>query len=306
MIILNGVEVHPTIFPDGTSQVWKVGNILHNKENNVIWYFESEQELIHLLQLCELLPFKGPGNSLYIPYLPYARQDKPVSNDATFALHSFARVLMLMYDVFDEVHLFDAHSRKLHNLLNPHLNGAWNPILYHDPDFKRILAATGNRYNYVIFPDKGAYDRYQGPLTAALWYMNAPKLVYCEKERDQQTGYITKFAFTGETPNFMDGDNILVIDDLCDGGKTFEVLSESLEGMADFDNIDLYVTHGLFSKGIGRLLDSYDNIITTNSLLYLDQLHIGLHYDRQTKIMHDAMKMGRFTILPWDSRIDHE
>ena len=88
MILLNGEIVKPTLFPDGTSQVWKLdceltpmGGI---KGAEIVWYFEFEHEFIHLMQLagyCTMI-----DNVLKIPYLPYARQDKPFAMDATWAL----------------------------------------------------------------------------------------------------------------------------------------------------------------------------------------------------------------------------
>ena len=59
MITLNGKPITPTIFPDKTSQVWKVFQedslSLHAPELKVVWTFENEAELIHLAQLKMLL-----------------------------------------------------------------------------------------------------------------------------------------------------------------------------------------------------------------------------------------------------------
>ena len=44
------IELNPTVFPDGTSQVWKIEGVL---DYNLIvyWYYEKEVELLHLMQL---------------------------------------------------------------------------------------------------------------------------------------------------------------------------------------------------------------------------------------------------------------
>jgi hypothetical protein len=45
MIKIDGFEIKPTIFPDGTSQVWKIPDELFNKSGLTIdWRFEREDE----------------------------------------------------------------------------------------------------------------------------------------------------------------------------------------------------------------------------------------------------------------------
>lgn len=88
--------VTPTIFPDGTSQVWKLK--FNNRDPNktafsIQWNFESEAEFIHLAQLVTLLSQHGYVHNLYIPYFPYARQDKAISNSLTFSRNVFLNLL---------------------------------------------------------------------------------------------------------------------------------------------------------------------------------------------------------------------
>lgn len=85
MIYLNGHEVDTTIFPDKTSQVWKLPDdlletVYKNNEAQVTWDFESESEFLWLAQLKTLLDTYTKNVNLSIPYLPYGRQDKRVEN----------------------------------------------------------------------------------------------------------------------------------------------------------------------------------------------------------------------------------
>ena len=111
MIKVNEHIITPTIFPDNTSQVWQLDpNLLDSKSFNIVWEFENEGELFHLQQLVQLLKYGRvpcPIN-LHMPYLPYGRQDKDVSNDSTFALKTFCNVIDRMN--FDKVSTLDAHS----------------------------------------------------------------------------------------------------------------------------------------------------------------------------------------------------
>src|SRR5689334_7783330 len=108
MIKLNGNEITPTIFPDGTSQVWKLYPKPKNLVNVVEWKFENEAEFLHLAQLKHLIDSFGGKCFLEISYLPYARQDKETSNETTFALNPFSDLLNSLN--FEGVSIFDPHS----------------------------------------------------------------------------------------------------------------------------------------------------------------------------------------------------
>jgi ribose-phosphate pyrophosphokinase len=129
--------------------------------------------------------------------------------------------------------------------------------------------------DYLVFPDLSAKNRYHvGELS------KLPRLI-CYKERDQLAGNIT-----GHTMSYRDlhsdmtiqyvnmaniakpGQRFLIIDDLCDGGATFISVAKKLRSQVPDIIIDLYVTHGIFSKGKEHLLaNGINNIYTTNSLL---------------------------------------
>lgn len=109
MIYLDDVPVYPTQFPDKTSQVWKL-NLTGKSLAQVTWNFESEAEFLQLAQIKTLLDSESIEATLKIDYLPYARQDKPVSNYATFGLHTFAKLLNTLR--FNIVFLIDPHSKE--------------------------------------------------------------------------------------------------------------------------------------------------------------------------------------------------
>jgi len=72
-----------------------------------------------------------------------------------------------------------------------------------------------------------------------------------KKTRDQSTGHITDYKLSGE----VEGKSVLIVDDICDGGMTFKLLAEELME-AGAVHINLYVTHGIFSKGLRTLFES--------------------------------------------------
>lgn len=63
---------------------------------------------------------------------------------------------------------------------------------------------------------------------------------------------------------------IIVIDDLCDGGATFIREGEYLKQRYPKAKLKLFVIHGLFTQGMHSLLSYYDQIICTNSYQDID------------------------------------
>jgi ribose-phosphate pyrophosphokinase len=55
---------------------------------------------------------------------------------------------------------------------------------------------------------------------------------------------------------------VLIVDDICDGGGTFIGIAKALP--KDVKKY-LYVTHGIFSKGLRELTGHFEHIYTTNS-----------------------------------------
>lgn len=233
MIKLNGVQVPVTIFPDGTSQVWKLPEgLIQPFHNKVVWEFENEGEFMHLAQLRRLV---SPDTDLYLPYLPYGRQDKEVSNSATFALRPFL-VLLRVLD-FCWVRVFDPHNPAL---LEQVLGDS---TIVMEPKGEILAAIKDCDPDVVLFPDWGARQRYTH-LVEGVW------TAYAEKTRNQATGEITGLALHGQVAG-----KVLIVDDICDGGMTFIKLAEKLyeEGAKE---VHLYVSHGLFTKGLQVLRDA--------------------------------------------------
>lgn len=249
-LLVNGSEVkfETTIFPDGTSQVWKVAEPLFEDDDiKILWMFESEAELFHVCQLAQLTQklSRQEDSVLVAPYLPYARQDKGIDNGLSFALDTFTYILY--HANICRIETFDRHSNTQTNsyIESETAEGFHKAIFNHD---------------VVCFPDKGALARYEGS------FPNVP-MVYCEKVRNQQTGEITGLILNGSNLYDIDGKRVLIVDDICDGGMTFIKTAEVLKKW-NASQIDLAVSHGLFSKGKQVLHDAgIKDIFTTNSLL---------------------------------------
>ena len=240
----NKVKFSTTMFPDGTSQVWKVepNKIAEGDDVIIQWLFESEAELFHVCQLTHLLyTHFDVSPDLSAPYLPYGRQDKDVGNESSFAL--IVAKDILYHAGITRIETFDAHSKTEMIFETPNVSVQ---------DFHRSILT----HDVVCYPDKGAAIRYGSYGTPT---------IYCEKVRNQLTGEITGLKVIADTE--LTGKSILIVDDICDGGMTFIKVAEALKAYKA-GPIDLAVSHGLFSKGKQVLYDAgIREIFTTNSLL---------------------------------------
>lgn len=254
MISVNNEVITPTIFPDGTSQVWKLSDAIikyiHEFESIYItWEFESEAELMHICQLCHLIRYIDEVEiNLNCPYLPYARQDKKVTNETTFSLRTFSIILERFVD---KIVVFDAHSDVLYNICD----NMQSLMSFESVDPKDVIEDVfSHSFSDVLCaPDNGAANRYDFNFGIVM-----------KKVRNQTTGEITGIEIDQDLSNASDltGLSVLMVDDLCDGGRTFIEAAKVLYKHGA-KSVNLYVSHGIFSKGVQVLHDAGIRLVYT-------------------------------------------
>ena len=189
---------------------------------------------------------RGRSVAGLIPYLPGARQDR----GRPFGAEIYANLINNINA--DQVITFDPHSPVMPEMIS-HITvvDSTAAILKGLSDH----ALTG-QLGGIIAPDKGAHDRAARVAKA----LDLP--VYTAgKKRNPATGHLTDFTCE---PIPDDGTIKLVVDDICDGGRTFLGLADST-GLPP-EQLALWVSHGVFSGNHGNLLrQRYDHIFTTNS-----------------------------------------
>ncbi len=206
-----------------------------------------------LLRSALLLP-NDPRLSLVLPYLPYSRADRRFTEGDCAGLGAFGTLIRSL--AFDEVFTLDAHHQ-------PAAMRAIRGLIDRAPTafIHRAIGEFAGRQRAerisILFPDEGARLRYHIPAelssnTARI----ALDVFHGSKKRDAVTGVLTGF----EVPALPD-QPALIVDDICDGGGTFVGLAKE---MGDVPK-GLYVTHGIFSKGLEPLLLHFEDIYTTNS-----------------------------------------
>ena len=107
------------------------------------------------------------------------------------------------------------------------------------------------RGNILVSPDAGSLKK----VSKVAREFNC-KMVRADKTRSVIDGSITGTVVYSESVGDKD---FLIIDDICDGGRTFIELAKELRKLTT-GKIKLYVTHGIFSKGLDVLTEHIDEI----------------------------------------------
>lgn len=188
---------------------------------------------------------------VFLPYIPFARQDRVCNPGEALGIAVFAKALNAFH--VNAVYLLDPHSdtavaqiensiiRPLHTCITE--SGAFPDI----KDFKDI---------WLVAPDAGAQKKVKALHTA----LGTAGYIVATKERNLETLDITSTRFDGD----VKGKRLLVVDDICDGGRTFIALAKALREQEPA-SLDLWVTHGIFSYGTEIVTEHYDSVCTTNS-----------------------------------------
>lgn len=211
---------------------------------------------------------KDMHKNLTMGYIPYARQDRRCNERESLSIKVFAGMINAMK--FDSVMVVDPHSDVAPALLD-------NVVRITDQTdlLGRFKQHHGDLYQKLhdeeltlVAPDVGASKK----IESVAKHFNHESFIQGHKRRDLKTGHLSGFGYTG----VVRGRDLLIVDDICDGGGTFIGLAhELLEGGAN--TVSLYVTHGIFSAGKGphHLLDNgIHKIYTTDS--YYDGLNSNL------------------------------
>lgn len=213
----------------------------------------SSDDVFKVLQATDVAKSKGAKSiSLFIPYMPYARQDRRTDYREPFSLKIMADIINLQG--YKKVYIYDPHSDVTTALISN-----CHPITNH----VFVESILKNKKDYLIVsPDAGAYKKVYD-VCKHINYTN--EIVSCSKHRDVSSGHIDKVEVNAVDLQVKD---CYIIDDICDGGLTFTMVADVLKRL-NAGKVNLIVSHGIFSKGI-EALHNIDHIYTTNSFKNID------------------------------------
>lgn len=185
---------------------------------------------------------------LYIPYFPAARQDRIMVKGEAFTVKVYADLINSLK--LSKVSIFDVHSIVTPNLIN-HVEEINN--------FKFIekVLKTINKDLLLISPDAGASKKIHQLANS----LKNCQVIECSKSRDVKTRNLTNFKVQATDLN---GKDCLIVDDICDGGRTFIGVAKALKAK-NAGKLYLAVSHGIFSSGFDELKQYFELIFTTDS-----------------------------------------
>ena len=232
-------------FPDG-EVMFEFTDKLDRKESmHIICRIKSAEDLFILLQIGDILNRHGIEFELSILYLMSMRMDRVMDFNRPYNLQIVSNLINSIKP--RKVKIIEPHSDKT-TLLLQNSEGI--------PTTGLIPIEELNPSTVICFPDKGAYDRYIDKVFPHL------AKCFCEKERDS-LGALVGFHLNKGLIDLV-GRNVLVIDDLCDGGGTFIGVGELLR-KENIDKLSIFITHAIQKQGLEKLSKLYDEICITNS-----------------------------------------
>lgn len=256
-VVGEDISVVRTVFPAGESCLRIVGELPWYKEKGSVdviveLKFETNGDLFDLALLMDASRRKFGsvvGNYyLYMDYLPYARQDRVCNEGESLSLkvvgdfiNSLKFDSVVCKDIHSEVGVFALDNLRHHTL----------PLV---ADRLRFVCKPEN--TVLVSPDAGANKKVLGFAKSAGY----TQVVRADKTRDLATSAITGTIVYSESVGDKD---FLIVDDICDGGRTFIELAKELRKLTT-GKVFLYVTHGIFSAGTKVFDGLIDHVYTCN------------------------------------------
>lgn len=275
--ITKNEEYDAFIFPGGEVhfKLHKPAVLYVSNGIRIISRVNSANDLMFLILVVETIRKDGYTGKLEVvlPYMPYQQADRDFSLGECFSLQTVCKILNTL-DV-DRFFIFDPHSDVSPALLHK------TTVLDNSAYVKDILIHL-NKDNegdtlkeslVIISPDAGAYKKI-GKLCSKLGWEG--ELVAANKYRSISTGNIESLELSKQDFN---GKDVLIIDDICIGGRTFIELAKKLREK-NAGKIYLAISHGVFSNGFRDLNQYFEEIFCTDSFFNIEDPNFLLIHEK--------------------------
>lgn len=192
-----------------------------------------------------------------IGYFPYGRQDRVCNTGEALGAKVYAEMINAIN--FDAVVVADPHSDVIGACLNNCTVMEQHAVIKTQIELMDWITTTKP---LIVSPDAGANKK-----TLKLCKeLGIDSFIRADKTRDTRTGAITDTIVYENYEGELEDKHVLIVDDICDGGYTFIQLAKALKAKGVV-TVSLFVTHGIFSKGVQVLLDNgIDHVYTTDSI----------------------------------------
>ena len=194
---------------------------------------------------------------LYVPYFLGARSDRKFTEGGINYLKQVICPIINSQN-FNSVTVVDPHSDVLEACLNNF--DKYNNFILVDDALSYMIGEDEEDQIVLVSPDAGAYKK----VFDVAKEFKIEKIITATKVRDVKTGKILRT----EIPVLDQHRNLkyVIVDDICDGGRTFIELAKAIKDSRPTAEIYLIVTHGIFSAGFDELKKYITEVYCTNSV----------------------------------------
>ena len=225
MVLFNGEPIVTSIFPNKEKQYKTIGTLGTKPTFTLI--FEGNEDITDLLiykkYIDDTFPFAKDGIILIASFCPYGQADRQFG-EHIFTFKYFAK---LINDAnFKTIYITDPHSNVM--------CAALDRCVVCRPEADNIRHPEGIDYDFFFYVDNGGEKKYREI------YPDKPYR-FGNKKRNLDTGEIISYEVIAD-PDEIKGKNILIVDDLVIGGRTFKEAAKALKNMGAA-RVDLYITH---------------------------------------------------------------
>ena len=260
--------------PEKSSILYKINNFSDSQQNIILeydkWAYLDDVSVRIISRMswndlqtiiCVVHALRNSGIKtieLYVPYFLGARSDRQFETGSTHYLKQIICPIINSLKL-NSVTVMDPHSDVLEACLDN---------FYKENNFdlvKFALTDIDNRNDAreritIVSPDAGAFKK----IFDVAKMFNISNIVTATKVRDLTTGKIkhTDIELKDSNPVMK----YVIIDDICDGGRTFIELAKAIKIVKPSAKIYLVVTHGIFSAGLLDLSKWCENVYCTNSV----------------------------------------
>jgi ribose-phosphate pyrophosphokinase len=251
----SGIKYKISKFPDGQQTI----DIEYINTNTIEIRsrFNSFKDLELIICANQALINMGATHiSLYVPYFLGSRSDRKFQSGGVNYLKQVICPIINSQN-FSSVTVVDPHSDVLEGCLNNFKK--INNFDLVDDALAYLIGEEEEDRVILVSPDAGALKK----IYDVAKEFEITNVVTASKIRDIKTGDVIKT----ELPimDFSGVEHIVIIDDICDGGRTFVELAKAIKRHTS-KPIYLVVTHGIFSAGLDLLSQYFETIYCTNSV----------------------------------------
>ena len=247
-------------FPDGqqTVDIESSPMYINGLSVKIMSRMNSFRDIELIIAANQALRGMGVGSvTLYSPSFLGARSDRKFQQGGTNYLKNVICPI-INTQKFDCVLVLDPHSDVLEACLNN-----FEKINNHSI-VKHALTNIDNKNDAhdricLVSPDAGAYKK----IFDVAKEFGIDNIVTATKVRDLRTAKILRTEVP--TPDMHNDIKYVIVDDICDGGRTFTEIAKAIKAVRPTAKIYLIVTHGIFSAGFEELNTQFEKIFSTNS-----------------------------------------